>query len=201
MSSLYRLDTDVNEAHAMAQALEDYVRGKELYGSVGGGFFSQTPSLTVGALVMRLRRLEALRAFLLPNQQKQLDDALSMHTTTQETWRVHYTEKASREALSRLDAMRTFFRECADNPRTCPNIYKPEASRRTIVQELIRLHHDLNEALPDGFGDKQRGTDNQLRAILKPADFLWSQDLASVYPRQEFWWLYGAPPAANDDRP
>jgi hypothetical protein len=53
------LERDLNEARDMANGLADYVRGDQLYGSVGGGLFGSgnKPALTVGALLLRLRRL------------------------------------------------------------------------------------------------------------------------------------------------
>jgi hypothetical protein len=101
MSSQYRLETDVNEAFAMAENLENYVRGNELYGHAGGGFFSKMPSLTVGALAMRLRRLQQLQEFLNDRQKKLLDEAITSHDEVSREWRVHYTAKAQKEMLSR----------------------------------------------------------------------------------------------------
>ena len=73
MSSNYQLQTDLNEAKAMVSALEEYVRGTELYGHANGGFFTSMPSLTVGAVLMRLRRLDLLRSSMKDSQSKELD--------------------------------------------------------------------------------------------------------------------------------
>ena len=35
----YKIDKDLSEAQKMAEALDEYVRGTELYGSASGGFF------------------------------------------------------------------------------------------------------------------------------------------------------------------
>jgi len=35
----YTVDKDLKEARAMVSALEDYVRGDELYVNIGGGIF------------------------------------------------------------------------------------------------------------------------------------------------------------------
>ena len=59
----YDRSKDLNEARKMADSLEPYVLGDQVYGSVGGGFFTggNMPSLTIGALLMRVRRLREWR--------------------------------------------------------------------------------------------------------------------------------------------
>ena len=39
MSEIYDIDRDVREAEAMVKGFERYLKGRELYGSVSGGFF------------------------------------------------------------------------------------------------------------------------------------------------------------------
>ena len=101
-----------------------------------------------------------------------------------------------REAHSRLDAIKHFFEECANDPRLCANVYLPEALRRTVVQEIAL-------ALEGGYTDtrelpkKMRETDARLRRYTQPADFLWDAALEPVYPRDQFAWLYARPPEPN----
>lgn len=198
MSTHYKIDQDLREAQTMAEQLEDYVRGNELYGNAGGGFFSKMPSLTVGALLMRLRRLDALRDTLNSKQSEQLDNAQRQHDQVREAWQLHYREKMLQEAQSRLDAMRTFFEECARNPKSCYGIYKPEMSRRTIVQEILREMAAQNIRNTEII-ERQMGVDGQLRGVVVAAGFQWDETLQAVYPADEFWWLYYAP-AQQDDR-
>lgn len=191
----YAIDTDLREAAAMAKSLLPYVHEEPLYGQAGsGGFFSRLPSLTVGGLLLRLRRLEALRPTMTPAQQHQLDEIAARNAQVHQEWRVHYEGKMLREANSRLDAMAAFFEECAANPRQCAGNYGPEASRRTIVQELLiamqTWHMDTTE-----LKTKQAGVDSRLRRVVQPSDFVWDAALQSVYPPAEFWWLYHRPQA------
>src|SRR5262245_8747609 len=110
MATSYRIDKDLSEATKMANALEDYIRGDDVYGNVGGLFGSgDTPALTVGALAMRLRRLNALRDKLGSSQQQELDAAAQKHAAVQKEWGLRYETHVLKEAKSRLDAMGTFF--------------------------------------------------------------------------------------------
>ena len=207
MSAQYQIERDLKEAESMADALEEYVRGNQLYGNASGGIFANMPSLTIGALATRLRRLDVLRPHLSAKQQETLNHAMRQHTSVQQEWRYHYEEKIKHEAHSRLDAMRTFFRECADSTRLCASVYPPEVLRRTVVQEVLRLMNELNISMQDkdaenNNGDdletKLRGTDSKLRGLVKPHPFLWDDILQPAYPKDEFWWLYNKPPSPDD---
>lgn len=191
MSSRYQIDADLREAKALAEGLKGYLRGPELYGQAGG-FFSSMPSLTVGALLLRLRRLQALHPQLDSRQRAILEQVVQQHDEAQREWRQHYERKVIREAQSRLEAMRPFLKEASDQPRQAANLYPPEMLRRTIVQELFRWA----EAQAVDLGDSRalaRSIDDRLRTIARPADFQWAALLAEVYPAAEFWWLYARP--------
>ncbi len=199
--TVLNLKSDLKEAVEMAEHLADYLRGDALYGSMGGGLFGSgsKPPLTVGALLLLLRRLRALQDALTPDQQAQLAKADAQHEAVKREWRMHYDEKRLREANSRLDAMRTFFEECAHSPKTCAANYLPEALRRTIVQELV-VTLDADGLLDDDLTRKLRDTDGRLRRHTRSADFVWAAQLAPVYPRDVFWWLYARPPVSDQDK-
>jgi hypothetical protein len=192
MSSNYNLQTDLNEAKAMVAGLEDYVRGSELYGHANGNFFSNMPSLTIGALLMRLRRLDALRDKMRDSQSKELDKVVDSWHEIRDEWRLHYEEKLKREADSRLDAMRTFFTECEENKQNCLHNYRPELLRRTVVQELLNEIDALSIEATD-IKRKASATDAKFRSYLSEANFQWADDLQSVYAKGEYWWLYQKP--------
>jgi ABC-type phosphate transport system auxiliary subunit len=192
MSSNYNLQTDLNEAKAMVAGLEDYVRGSELYGHANGNFFSNMPSLTLGALLMRLRRLDALRSKMRDSQSKELDKVVDEWHAIREEWRLHYEEKLKREADARLDGMRSFFTECEENKQNCLNNYRPELLRRTVVQEIL---HELDSLKIEAEAIKRKAmaTDAKFHSYMGESDFQWSNDLQSVYPKGEYWWLYQKP--------
>jgi len=198
MSSTYKLEQDLKEAKAMVDALADYVRGDALYGTANGGFFSSMPSLTVGALVMRLRRLDAMRDQLQDRQRKTLDAAVDTYHNVVQEWRHHYEQKILREIESRIDAMRGFFKECAESERQCASVYRPEQLRRTIVQELLREAETQNLTISKTLQSKVRDADKSLRGYFRPAEFEWADSLESVYPQDEFWWLYQRPPVPEN---
>jgi hypothetical protein len=196
MTERYQLEQDLREAEAMVGGLERYLEGDQLYGSAGsGGFFGSgnLPALTIGALLLRLRRLEHLRDQLTAAQQGRLDAAAAAHQDIRRAHTVRYTERLKHEAVSRLDAMRTFFQEAAENPSGAAAIYRPELLRRTIVEEILPALAQLN-ASTDDLTPRLRRTDAQLRGVAsQPGGFQWDAALEPVYPRETFWWLYQTP--------
>ena len=66
MSTRYALERDLDELERMTERLQEYLLGDQLYLSIGAGFLrgGSMPQMTLGALLLRRRRLSALRARL-----------------------------------------------------------------------------------------------------------------------------------------
>ena len=193
MSAKYDLERDLSQLEEMTERLSDYLLGAALYMPVGGFFRASTmPQLTLGALLLRRRRLTELRASLKREQAARLDAALRLHDQAQAEWTLHYEKKLQQEVLSRLKVMRAFFAECSESSRDCASAYPIEALRRTIVQEVVLAMDEFGYETGE-LAASLRQTDGALRRILRAGDFIWSARLESVYPREGFWWLYGSP--------
>lgn len=186
----YSFEQDLEEAEAMADALVPYVYKDILYGRVGANM----PSLTVGALLLRIRRLDVLKDHLDASQQGRLEAVQRQNQEIVDEWRTHYTGKMKEEALSRLRNLDTYFKECREDPQLCAGSYRPEALRRTIIQEIVIAMEAMN-AEDEEVQRKIRIADSQLRNLVRPDDFLWAETLEPAYPRQTFWWLYQRPPS------
>lgn len=193
MFETYSITQDLKEAQAMVDSLDSYLKQDQLYGSVGGGFFTagRMPALTVGSLVMRLRRLHLFTAQLTDAQIAQLTKIDTTHEAVRREWRHHYEEKLKREAKSRLDAIRPFFEEAKDTQQAS-KIYGPEVLRRTITEECLTALEDLNIDTTE-LRKLARATDHRLRGYVSSAEFFWDAKLQEAYPAQKFWWLYHAP--------
>lgn len=194
MSTSYSIERDLKEIAQMGDALQSYVPSDELYVSVSGGLFGgrDLPQLTIGAFLLRMRRLSYFQDELTGVQEATLSKAIAQYDEVRQEWAVHHEKKVNREVLSRLKMMTAFFRECRDSMRSCASAYPVEAQRRTIVQELIigmddydLDTHEVTTAL--------HMTDGELRKYVTAGDFIWDAKLQPVYPRDTFWWLYGQP--------
>jgi len=187
----YSIERDLKELETMVASLVPYVYEDELYGRVG----MNMPSLTLGAVLLRLRRLRALTSRLTREQLATLHQLeTQVHSVSQE-WDNHYQKKLAREADARLRDIMTYTREWNDSPRSFANSYMPEALRRTMIQEILSaLHNDA------GLAARVKQVDSALRRYLQDSDFIWAEILKPVYPADTFWWLYKRPrqPAGNE---
>lgn len=196
MELTYTIERDLHEAAAMAEALVPYIYEDQLYGKAG----SKMPSLTVGALLLRLRRLNALQDTMTDAQREQLAKVEAVQQDVRKEWRQHYEKKLVWETESRLKAMMPYFEECRESPRLCASAYLPEALRRTIVAEILLELDALNTEVNKLERQAQKA-DTQLRGVIQPCDFIWDTALQAVYPPESYWWLYHRPLEPMDDRP
>lgn len=190
----YSLNRDLSEANAMAESLEDYVRGDQLYGTVNGLYATDPdmPSLTIGALLMRLNRLRKLMDLMSFDQRATLTAIEAEHDRVRREWQQAYTLKAHNEAGARLRSLEAFFAECEDNAAACADSYLPEAVRRTMLEDL---HDELKKHnMPTiDIGRSLQERDTQLRRLLEPSEFIWDNELKAAYPQEKYWWLYRRP--------
>ncbi len=197
MSQNYDIDQDVREAEAMIKGFAEYLKGSELYSSISGGFlgFGQMPSLTTGALVMRVRRLTIIKDQLTNAQWDRVNVVQAQYVDIRDEWRAHFEKKVLWEAKSRLDVIDQYFKEAARDMELAANAYKPEQLRRTIVEDLrevmaeLKIDHEEVET-------KARQVDSRLRGLaVENAGFLWDAALEPAYPQKDYWWLYRKPRA------
>ncbi len=200
--TIYDLAQDLREAQAMANALVPYVHEDALYGKVGGGgLFSASvmPSLTIGALLMRVRRLRALDDQLSEPERGTLSAVEAQIENVRREWTLHFSEKLVKEANSRLRAIEQYFKECEDDPRLCAGAYLPEALRRTIVQEIAAALARYELPVTD-LHRSMHQVDGKLRRYTEPSAFIWAAALQPAYPNPPFWWLYAKPLQPADKR-
>ena len=182
----FDLARDVRALGAMAANLTPYLYEKELYGYLSGDL----PRLTVGGLLMRLYRLSRLSDHLSAEQQNVVQDAAINLEAEQSEWGVHYEHKLQQELEARLNALGRFLEECREGSAACAASYPIEAEKRTIIEHLRREAIE-REVMPPELETRLRQLDNQLRRLLTDGAFISDPILQEVYPRDEFWWLYG----------
>ncbi len=184
----YSIDTDLKEIKAMVEALTPYIYQDVLYGEIG----LSAARLTPGAVLLRLRRLRALRPQMNASQSASFDPVDSQHTSIRKEWNMAYNKKLLQEADTRLRDIHTYINECKEDLRACANAYMPEALRRAIIQEVLS---DLPAAdrADSRLESRIKATDDMLRRFVKESGFIWSEILRPVYPQETYWWLYGRP--------
>ncbi|MBN1562376.1 MAG: hypothetical protein JXA10_00945 [Anaerolineae bacterium] len=187
-SLAYDLARDVKILSAMASNLTPYLYESELYGYLAGDL----PRLTVGGVLLRLYRLLRLDdEFLTSEQQSQIQDANLNFEAECSQWAVHYEHKLQHELQARCHALEQFLHECAEKLHGCAAIYPSQAEKRTMIYHLQAEAHE-RDVLADDMLARITKLDQRLRQFFEEGDFLIGDErLASVYPKDTFWWLYG----------
>lgn len=184
----YKYSHDLEIVSSMLERLENYLLSDEVYGNQGM-FIEGLPAITIGGLLMRIRRLNALRELIGKSNQKKLDTAIAQHDRLFNEWRVHYENKLRSELESRSTRVKQFIDELQETPRSVRIAFEPEQMRRTIIQEILYMIQRSNiEA--DGIKNDIATLDTDLKRLVKKADFSWATELETVYSPDEFWWLY-----------
>ncbi len=184
----YDYSKDLKTLVMMTNRLENYVRGTEIYGNEGM-FTSGFPAVTIGGILLRTRRLNALREFIGKSKQSTLDASIAKHDAIYEEWKVHYETKIVDEAKSRIERIDQFIQEVLENPESSTNAFEPEQMRRTILQEILHMIHRSN-IQDDTLTQTLASVDANLQEIIVPSAFQWHPTLETVYSSDEFWWLY-----------
>ena len=182
----YKEDLDI--ISSMVERLESYLQTDEVYGNQGM-FVEGLPAITLGGLLMRIRRLNAVRDLIGKSGQRELDEAIATHDALYNEWRAHYEKKVLAELESRLTRIEQFIEETKDNPPPSSLFFEPEQMRRTIVQELLYLiqRSGINA---DTYKEKLNKIDAELKELVKASDFKWATGLETIYAPDDFWWLY-----------
>lgn len=173
---------------AALNLLENYLLAKDLYRPINAKAPIGTvpyPQLTVGNLLMSLKRLQAYS--LTNNQQAELTRIEQQLYSLQNRWRVAWEEKSSREFSARLKLWRDFLDEYRSSPENHADRYHYEISRRVLL-ELLRLQ---SGKLPPAEVEMLSGLDSLLFARFIPGDFIWETELINSFPPQPYWYLYG----------
>ena len=194
MTRQYSLERDLSELEAMVERLGDYVLGDKLFLPLTVSYArrSVTPQLSMGAMLLRRRRLGCLRESLRSTQLSRLNAALDQHDALQREWSLHYEKKLKAELPARIRQMGAFFRDCKESPAACAATYPAEALRRTLMQEILLALAEFGYASGETRA-KVEPVDVALRRLLRPGNFIWASSLEAVYPKREFWWLHGSP--------
>ncbi|GAB4492043.1 MAG: hypothetical protein Fur0016_25670 [Anaerolineales bacterium] len=151
------------------QQLQEYLLGEELYWALGRNL----PRLTPGNLLLALKRLEAVDPHSAWTLREKLD-------AIQARWRSAWEKKIARETESRLRLWSQFLTEQAHDESPSRAHYAASVRERVILQLLKCSAPQLAEL------------DALLRARFQPGGFVWDAMYQSVFPKSEFWFLYGS---------
>lgn len=183
---------DLTIVEAMTGELKDYLLRDDVYHMlvVETSSGEERYQLSLGDLLSRLHRLEVQADQLSPEQRRRLEE---IKQTIQDTLRAMESRAlalAEREIKTRLNSLRWFLDECRDNRRYCRSEYPFEIRNRQRIQELLAW---FGEKISPELRRQVAEIDQEIRSLVKPADFIWDDRVQDVYPRESYWYLYALP--------
>lgn len=186
------LGRDVRSVETMAANLTPYIYEDDLYGILPGDL----PRLTLGGLLMRLARLDALSEQLPAPQRQAAKSARHRLDEVRDKWRVHFEKKAIQEVRSRMVHLHQFLKEAEENPnRIAPDC--PSAMEKRVIVELLK-----DEAIQLGVWTPELANtllviDSQIRRLGESREFIWDPSVEAAYPSDKYWFLYMGPCVAK----
>ncbi len=182
--------TDLVIASAMVEELENYIVNDDLYRTVivrvpGRGDLKL--QLAGGSLLTRLHRLDAQRDRLTPAQQDQLDRTVAQAERIIYSLKSRFHQRLQREMKGRLDALKWYLDDIADDPGRGRANYPYEIRNRQRIEEIVKR---LGSDIPADLADRLAAVDRRLHALAGGSDFVWDPSLRSAFPSPPYWYLY-----------
>ncbi len=164
---------------AGVEELETYLLSEELFWKLSAK--TDLPRLTVGGLLFARRRLEGGQR--ISGDREALDRELA---SVRAKWKVAWERKAAHEFRSRLNLWNNYLKDYRDSPAVHADEYPHRVRERVVL-------HLLGNQVP--ISKEEAGTaanlDRLLRQALAPGRFVWESRFSSVFPANEYWYLYG----------
>ncbi len=176
-------EQDLVFIQAGIQELTDYLLSGELYWPLTVGA-AGAPRLTIGGLLLAQARLRARR--FSPAVQVEMAALDGKMDAVRMKWRSAWERKAGREVHARLELWRNYLSDYRDSPEHHAHAYPHEVQWRVMLQLLSGEF-----VFPPNESDALSGLDAIVKAHWLPGGFVWEVDLATAFPKQEYWFLYG----------
>ena len=107
-------------------------------------------------------------------------------------WQVAWVRKANWELKSRLRQWGNVLNEIRLDPEEHSDYYRYEVRSRVLISLLLPEIKEIEPA----HQAQLDGLDILLQALFDPGDFIWEPVLASGFPADHFWYLWGLPKAS-----
>lgn len=183
---------DLEIAEIMLDELEDYIVSDELYRTVIARTSAGDRNLNMsgGEFLARLGRLHGEREILSEAERRRLDAVQERADAIIYSLQTRFTDRLNREFKARLDGLRWFLDDCNENRAKCRGEYPFEMRNRQRIQEIRkRLGDEAAPALETALAQ----VDKRIMRTTDESQFVWDKRLESVYPPDDYWFLYRRP--------
>ena len=183
-------DRDLRIVTILAGDLKNYLLSDTLYWPLSdpGPASFRYPLGTVGGQMLRLRKLDAARGQLSPEQSQQLDDATAQTHDTLNQWIIQREQKVAREIKARLQTWSAFLDDLSADSQRFHTEYTTQVEGRVILSMLFPLAGRAADG--QGYQARLDRLDERLRMVCGPGDFVWDTIFEPAFPHVDFPWLY-----------
>jgi hypothetical protein len=178
-------------AQAILEQLEPFLQAADAFWPLSArppGSGIPFPRLSLGALLLTLDELRATEPALDPAGRSATQAVEADFDRISQKWTVAVERKALSESSQRISIWRAYLDDLRDQ-RADPADYPQEVRQRVALSrllELARLSPDSRQTT-----EAVEHLDEFLRSLLVPSGFVWDERMKSVYPEEDFWFLYG----------
>jgi hypothetical protein len=185
---------DLAVIREMVTEFQDYILGDEVYRTliIRMGRGDERIQSSGGDLLARLHKLNAQADELSPAQQQEFADLRRRLDESMADFRTRFHALLERETRARLNSLKWFLDECQEDRRQCRIQYPFEIRNRQRMAEIWKI---LSQNPPQGLRSQIDAIDRRIRSLTAPADFVWDDQVKTVYEREEYWYLYVLPAA------
>jgi hypothetical protein len=173
----------------MVAQFKNYLYGDALFGTMPGTL----PKLTVGSLLMRLHRLDALKHRLDAGIQRASEAAQANFLSLRKEWTAHYIGKIKQEMKSRGNALSQYLTDAEENLRSARAEF-PAAMEKRVMLEHLKEEAQTLEFWDEDMRNQLGSLDNRIHRVSEKHPFIWQASVAEAYPQDPFWFLYLLPP-------
>jgi hypothetical protein len=146
------------------------------------------PQLSLGALLVTLDELRASEAEGDAPIQSGFQAVERDFDRIAQKWRAAAERKASAESSQRLSIWRAYLHELDEGHADAAD-YAGEVRQRVILSRLLGIARADPHARDTA--SAVEASDQVLRRRFAPGEFIWDIRLRGVYPKEDFWFLYG----------
>lgn len=181
--------SDLAIVREMVSELENYIVNEDLYRTVSVRLPTGDVRLqmTGGDLLTRLYRLDNERSQLSSAEQTDLNTLQEEAERIIYSLRTRFNQRLERELKARVDALKWYLDEVAQNPNEGRANYPYEIRNRQRIEEIVKR---IGADLPADSLAPVSAIDRRLRGLSLGDRFVWDPSLEAVFPRQPYWYLY-----------
>lgn len=190
---VHPIEVNLDLVQAMLGEAQDYLASPELYWPLSGSAPAGAPAyprLTLGGLILAMDELRASEPRMDSRQAAAWSRLISTWDTLWVRRAAGVAHKAALELHSRLDLWDAYLGDLRE-PAGATADYATQVAYRVMASRLAELAR--GEPTLPVLLTRLTGLDDRLRGSFASGRFIWDAALESIYPRKEFWFLYGRP--------